>query len=241
MKLYGLIGFPLDHSFSKKYFTEKFKLQGIEDCRYDLFPLTDLDELPALLNQNPNLVGLNVTIPYKKTVIKYLQQSFIPAEISACNCIKIMEGNLAGYNTDITGFERSLLSHVKDRNIQALILGNGGAAEAVKFVLHKMGIHFKIVSRNGNDDLTYKEFNKKIIQESLLIINTTPVGTFPEIDSCPDIPYQFLTAQHILFDLIYNPAKTLFLKKGEEKGATIINGSEMLIIQAEESWKIWNS
>lgn len=244
MKVYGLIGYPLGHSFSQKYFTEKFLQSGISDSRYDLFPLETINLLPALLQHTPGICGLNITIPHKQNIIPFLDDTaHLPKGLSACNCIKITEGKMVGFNTDIAGFEQSLLPLLKPYHTNALVLGNGGAAEAVKFVLNKLKIHYKVVSRELHSDsqITYRNLNGKIIEEHLLIINTTPLGTFPNIGECPDIPYQYLTPQHYLFDLIYNPAKTLFLQKGEEKGAVIKNGYEMLVLQAEESWKIWNS
>lgn len=243
MKIYGIIGFPLTHSFSKKFFTQKFQKEGIKDCRYEVYPIGSAGEIKDLIAENPNLCGLNVTIPYKQSVLANLDDSDkIPAGLRACNCIRIKEGRTIGYNTDIIGFERSLLPHLKEQHTAALILGNGGAAAAVKFVLKKLKINFKIVSRKIHDDadLTYGDLTKSIIEQSNIIINTTPLGTFPDIDECPDMPYRFLTSEHLLYDLVYNPEKTLFLQKGEAFGATIRNGYEMLVLQAEESWRIWN-
>jgi shikimate dehydrogenase len=243
MRLFGLIGYPLSHSFSKKYFTEKFEKEGLTDCTYQLFPINSVDEIKAIISENPWLVGLNVTVPYKQLVLKHLDSiENIPAEVRACNCIRITDGKLTGYNTDITGFEKSFSPLLKSHHKKALILGNGGAAAAVKFVLKKSGIDFEIVSRRIHDSssLTYVDLNEKEIRENLIIINTTPLGMSPNENQAPDIPYEYLTTQHILFDLIYNPGKTLFLKKGEDQGALIKNGYEMLVIQAEESWRIWN-
>ena len=244
MKVYGIIGYPLTHSFSKKYFTEKFEQEEITGCVYETFPLNAINEFNELLNKTPELQGLNVTIPYKKQVISLLDDiKNIPVGIKACNCIRINKGKTFGYNTDITGFERSLVPLLKKQHTQALILGNGGAAEAVKYVLQKLNISFGIVGRRIEDDctLTYADLNEEIIEGSPLIINTTPLGTFPDVNEWPDIPYQYLTSGHLLYDLIYNPVKTIFLQKAEEQGATIKNGYEMLEIQAEESWKIWNA
>jgi shikimate dehydrogenase len=243
MRLFGLIGYPLTHSFSKKYFTEKFEKEEMNECRYDLFPLKTIDELPFLLKNNPELEGLNVTIPYKKQVVPYIDTAHIPPGLNACNCINISDGKLVGYNTDVTGFEKSLQPLLKSYHKKALILGNGGAAAAVLFVLNKLQISFEIVSRKLHDGstLTYRDLNKKIIEDASVIINTTPLGTYPAEDTCPEIPYQYLSEKHLLFDLVYNPAKTLFLQKGEKRGATIKNGEEMLNLQAEESWRIWNS
>jgi shikimate dehydrogenase len=243
MKIYGLIGYPLTHSFSKKYFIEKFIQEGIRDCSYELYPISSINELKDTIKQNPDLLGLNVTIPYKQSVLRHLSDTNkIPHGLRACNCIRIKDGKTFGYNTDITAFEQSLETGLKDYHNRALILGNGGAAEAVKFVLRKLKIGYKIVSRtiHHDTDLTYTDLNEAFISENKLIINTTPLGTFPVVDDCPDLPYRYLTDQHFLFDLVYNPEKTLFLQKGEERGATIKNGYEMLVLQAEESWKIWN-
>ncbi len=242
MRLFGLIGYPLSHSFSKKYFTEKFEKEGVAGCRYELFPLDSIEKLTALLEANPRLEGLNVTIPYKKQVVKYLHTSAIPAGLEACNCIRIQDGKLDGYNTDAPAFEKSLIPLLKSHHTKALVLGNGGAAEAVLFVLKKLGIPFNVVSRtlHKGSTLTYSDLDKRIIEESTIIINTTPLGMYPEVDACPDIPYQYISTDQLLYDLVYNPAKTLFLKKGEERGAAIKNGEEMLVLQAEESWHIWN-
>ncbi len=244
MKCYGVIGYPLGHSFSKKYFTEKFKQEGITDCSYQRFPLKTIDELKGLLVQYPGLLGLNITIPHKRSVLPYLTDaSNIPAGLNACNCIKIVGEKIIGYNTDIIGFKNSLLPLLKTNHIHALILGNGGAAEAVKFVLEKLNISYTIVSRQIHDGvhLTYADLDENIIKENSLIINTTPVGTFPNINDSPAIPYQYLGVEHLLFDLVYNPEKTSFLQKGEKRGASIQNGYEMLVLQAEESWKLWNA
>lgn len=243
MRLFGLIGHPLSHSFSKKYFTEKFDKLGLADCRYELFPLSTIDELPALLASNPELEGLNVTIPYKKEVLKFLDSSEVPAGLQACNCIRIEKGHLTGYNTDAIGFEKSIKPLLKPWHTHALVLGNGGAAEAVMYVLSKLRISFEVVSRSlhRGSTLTYDKLNKAIIEKSTVIVNTTPLGMYPKVESCPDIPYEFLTDQHLLYDLVYNPAETLFLQKGKQNGASIKNGEEMLVLQAEESWTIWNS
>ena len=244
MKEYGIIGYPLAHSFSEKYFSEKFKKEGIPSSSYTPYPLQSINEFPALLEQHPGLMGLSVTIPYKQQVLQYLNDiSNIPGGLNACNSIRIRDGELKGYNTDIVGFEKALLPHLKEQHSQALILGNGGAATAVKYVLQKLRISFTQVSRNPAEGvrLTYAGLDEKTIKENGLIINTTPLGTFPAVNECADIPYQYLTPRHLLFDLVYNPAKTLFLQKGEDRGAAIVNGYMMLVLQAEESWKIWNA
>ncbi|MBL7732112.1 MAG: shikimate dehydrogenase [Chitinophagaceae bacterium] len=243
MHLFGLIGQPLTHSFSKRYFTEKFEQLGLTDYRYELFPLASINELPALLQANPSLQGLNVTIPYKKQVLPFLSASFLPEGLNACNCIRIRDGKTEGYNTDVIGFEKSLVPLLKPHHTRAIVLGSGGAAEAVLYVLDKLGIDHLTVSRkaSGNKIINYNYLSNELINSSTLIINTTPLGMFPLEDSLPPIPYKLLTDKHLLYDLIYNPAKTAFLRLGEEKGASIKNGEEMLIIQAEESWKIWNA
>lgn len=243
MKRFGLIGYPLGHSFSKKYFTGKFEKEGITDCVFDLFPIPSIEEFPSLLKSYPDLKGLSVTIPYKQSVMQYLHEINIPAGIHACNSIKIDNGKLTGYNTDTVGFEKSFIELLKPHHKKALILGNGGATEAVSYVLQQLGIAYKIVSRkiHGTSTLTYGDIDEDIINEHMVIINATPLGTYPSVDTYPPIPYQFITARHYLFDLVYNPAKTVFLEKGENRGAAVKNGYDMLAIQAEASWEIWNS
>jgi shikimate dehydrogenase len=243
MRQFGLIGYPLSHSFSQKYFEGKFEKEGLTECHYELFPIKSIYELTEIVKKYPELEGLNVTIPYKQVVLKYLHSTEnIPDGLRACNCIKIDKGILSGYNTDVIGFEKSFIPLLKTYHTRALILGNGGATAAVIFVLKKLNIGFDIVSRkiHNGSSFTYKEIDEKIMSENLIIINTTPLGMYPNNDKCPDIPYQFITEKHFLYDLIYNPGKTLFLQKGEERGATIKNGEEMLVLQAEESWRIWN-
>ncbi len=243
MRKFGLIGYPLSHSFSKKYFSAKFEIEGIKDCSYELYPIEKIKELPLLLQQQ-QLEGLNVTIPYKKEVLPFLTE--VSAEvrmIQACNCVLISGENRIGYNTDTIGFEKTFAPLLQADHKKALVLGTGGASLAVCYTLQKLGIDFLMVSRNPNDrpdQITYTDLNKEILGKFSIIINTTPVGTYPLVNDCPDIPYQFLTGRHYLYDLVYNPAVTLFLQKGKERGAVIQNGAEMLVIQAEESWKIWN-
>ncbi len=244
MKQYGLIGYPLLHSFSKKYFTAKFEKEKIE-AYYELYELENISQLPELLNKKA-LVGLNVTIPYKELVLKYLNSlDETAAEIGAVNVIKIIcnDGNLElkGYNSDAIGFENSIKPYLQDWHKKALILGTGGASKAINYSLQKMGIQTTFVTRAPKPGmLCYNELTAEIIAENSIIVNTTPVGTFPHTDECPDIPYEFLTQNHLLFDLVYNPAETLFLKNGKEKGAQILNGEGMLIGQAEAAWKIWH-
>jgi len=242
MRLYGLIGYPLSHSFSKKYFTEKFEREGLKDCQYELFPISSIEDLPQLLKEHPELCGLNVTIPYKEQVLSYLDsENELVQAIRACNCIDRRDGKLKGYNTDVLGFERSLLEQWQPHHKKALILGTGGVSKAVQYVVQKMGLGYRYVSRKpGIHNFSYEQLTPAIMQEYTLIINTTPLGMYPNITEAPPIPYEALTPKHYLFDMVYNPDKTLFLKMGEEKGAVVRNGADMLEIQADESWKIWN-
>ncbi|HSN07684.1 MAG TPA: shikimate dehydrogenase [Hanamia sp.] len=244
MKIYGLIGRSLGHSFSEKYFAEKFKKENIRDCQYFNFELKDLgNEIPEL-KKKPDLAGLNVTIPYKTEILPFLDEiSTEVSEINACNCIKIKDGKWKGYNTDIIGFEKSFVPHLKPFHKKALVLGTGGASKAVVFVLKKLGIDFLKVSRNKSEAkgiISYEDLSEEMMKEFQIMINTTPLGTFPNINESPELPYGEITNQHYFFDLIYNPSKTQFLSLAEKKGAVIENGSQMLMLQAEESWKIWN-
>lgn len=241
MKLYGLIGYPLGHSFSKKYFTQKFAEEHL-NCRFENFPIENISMLPNLLQAHPALLGLCVTIPYKEKVIPYLHElSAEVQQIGACNSIRIREGRLTGFNTDTTGFRQSLLKQLQPYHTAALVLGTGGASKAVEYVLRQMGITCTLVSRSrAQGAISYTMLNMETIKHNLLIINASPVGTFPDTDRCPDIPYEGIGEQHFLFDLVYNPEKTLFLQKGEEHGAAIQNGYPMLIGQAEASWELWN-
>jgi shikimate dehydrogenase len=242
MRRFGLIGYPLSHSFSQKFFTEKFQREHITGCVYENFPIADISELPGILQQYPDLEGLNVTIPYKERVIPFLHhQDEVVQAIGACNCIRIKEGKLFGFNTDVAGFEVSLDKLLQPYHKKALVLGTGGAAKAVHYVLKKRGIEFIEVSRNpqGRNQISYADVDA-VMHDHLLIVNTTPLGMYPNVEEFPPIAYDMLTPRHYLFDLIYNPPATAFLKKGEEKGALVKNGGEMLVIQAEESWKIWN-
>ena len=245
MKLFGLIGYPLTHSFSAQYFTEKFEREGLEDYAFKAFPITNIDEFPDLLKNNPSLKGLSVTIPYKELVLQFVtNQSEEVKMIGATNSLKISRTTLIAYNTDIVGFEKSFVTHLKPHHKKALILGTGGASKAVQFVLRKLNINFLVVTRNSDlkkDFINYSMISESIMDEYNVVINCTPAGMWPLIDDCPDIPYNLINSNHYFFDLIYKPAKTLFLKKSELHGATIQNGYDMLIIQAEESWKIWNS
>ena len=241
MRHFGLIGFPLTHSFSQKYFAEKFQSLGITDCVYENYPLTDINELPALLLQK-NLRGLNITIPYKKQVMSFLtHQSAVVQKIGACNCMSMHDGMVSGHNTDVYGFRTSLQPFLMPNHQKALIFGTGGASAAVAYVLEELRIDYRYVSRTAGDNiLDYDSINESVLNSHHLLINTTPLGMYPQLDQYPAIPYEFLTPQHHLFDLIYNPAETKFLEKGRRQGATTQNGAEMLVLQAEESWRIWN-
>lgn len=242
MQRFGLIGYPLTHSFSQKFFTEKFAQEKITDAVYENFSLKDMDELHQVLQQHADLCGLNVTIPYKKQVLPFLTgASDAVQKMGACNCIKISGGKLFGYNTDVFGFEKSLLRFLQPHHRKALILGTGGASAAVEFVLQKLGIDYLFVSRTASENaISYAMLDGQVMATHQLIINTTPLGMYPKVEDCPAIPYQYLTAQHHLYDLVYNPAETTFLMHGKLQGATIQNGQEMLVLQAEESWRIWN-
>ena len=244
MNQYGLIGYPLSHSFSKKYFSDKFELEGIENHSYNLFPIEHIDDLPMLLSSFADLRGLNVTIPYKEYVLDFLDEiDDAAAAIGAVNTISIIDGKLKGYNTDVYGFEISLSKLIGKAKInQALILGTGGASKACAYVLKKLEIPFKYVSRTKKlGQLTYPELSEQIIDDYQLIINTTPLGTFPNEHTSPDIPYNNLSSKHYLYDLVYNPQVSQFLNRGKERGAAIKNGLEMLHLQAEKAWEIWNT
>lgn len=242
MRLFGLIGYPLSQSFSKKYFTEKFLNDGIADATYELFELENIQQFPSLL-QKHSLSGINVTIPYKQDVMAYLDELDEEAQaIGAVNCIKVENGKLKGFNTDAPAFERSLKMLLQPFHNKALVLGTGGAAKAVIHVLKKLQIEYVSVSRTKNQGLlTYDELTREVMQDHLLVINCSPLGSYPKVDTAPQIPYQQLTKKHYLYDLVYNPPLTLFLQNGQERGAAIKNGYDMLVGQAELGWKIWNS
>jgi len=242
MRQFGLIGKSLGHSFSKKYFTQKFENERIEGCHYNLFELPQIEDLVSLIKKAENLKGLNVTIPYKEEVIPFLDKLSTDAQkIGAVNTIAFTSSEIIGHNTDAYGFKHSLLPLLKPHHKKALILGTGGASKAIAFVLNQLDINYKFVSRNSNKGLVYKKLDESIIETHSLIINTTPLGTSPHTKQCPDIPYQYLTEQHLLYDLIYNPSTTLFMQKGLEKGSGVKSGYEMLILQAEKAWQIWNA
>lgn len=241
MKKYGLIGFPLSHSFSEKYFNDKFRKEGIEDCTYELFPLENIEDIRLLFEVNKNLAGLNVTIPYKESVIEYLDVlDPVAQKIGAVNCIYIDEIQRIGYNTDHAGFRDALKPLLRPHHTKALVLGTGGASKAILYALKELGIAYSLVSRSTNGkNLLYSDITEQIMQEHTIIINCTPMGMYPDGMTFPDIPYQHITAQHLLFDLVYNPAETLFLQKGKQQGAAISNGLEMLRLQADYAWEIW--
>jgi shikimate dehydrogenase len=247
MKKYGLIGFPLTHSFSKRFFTEKFDTEKV-DSSYDNFEIDNISRFPEIIKNNPELVGLNVTIPYKEQVISFLNELNDSArEIGAVNTVKISRSgsriHLKGFNTDTFGFETSLKPLLKEHHKKALILGTGGASKALKYVLGKLSIEFisASIEELKENEIRYEAIDKKMMGERLLIINATPLGTYPNIDTFPNIPYQFITEKHLLFDLVYNPEVTQFMAKGSAKGATVKNGYEMLLQQALKSYEIWNT
>jgi shikimate dehydrogenase len=243
---YGLVGKNISYSFSKNYFYEKFSMLQLQNFIYENFDMQSIDSLPVILNENrKSLKGLNITIPFKEEVFKYLDEVDDEAKtIGAVNTIKILDNyRLKGYNTDIYGFENSLKPILQKHMKRALILGTGGASKAVAFVLNKLEIAFKYVSRNpeNKETITYQSIDDKIIKKYHLIINCTPLGTFPEIEKLPDLPYEKLTNKHLLYDLIYNPSVSSFLQKGRDMGVAIKNGQEMLELQADRSWEIWNT
>lgn len=243
MRIYGLVGFPLEHSFSPRYFAEKFYREGIHDAAYRLFPLEDIAELPALLEREPGLLGLHVTIPHKRTVIPLLDGVDGHARaIGAVNTIVFAGGRRRGSNTDWTGFVESLRPLIDPkRHARALVLGSGGSSRAVRYGLERLGIGVSVVSRRrGAADLVYEDLDAGVMAGHGVVVNTTPLGMHPDVLSRPDIPYEALGPGHLCYDLVYNPEKTVFLIKAEQRGAAIINGLEMLERQAEASWAMWN-
>ncbi len=248
MNTFGLIGYKLGYSFSAKYFTEKFAKLQMKNHEYVNFELDNIDEFPKIFKKYKNICGLNCTIPYKQEVMQFLDEIDPEATaVGAVNTIKpIRNGDkliLKGYNSDIIGFKNSLSPMLSSEHKKALILGTGGASKAIKHVLSGLGIDFisaSIEDNLGTNELRYSDINNDIVAERTVIINATPLGTFPKVDACPDIPYDAITTNHVLFDLVYNPDITLFLKNGMSKGAKIKNGLDMLHGQAEASWKIWN-
>jgi shikimate dehydrogenase len=240
MQRYGLIGFPLKNSFSVNYFNQKFAEQGI-DAVYQNFALDSIAAFPELIKNHQDLNGINVTIPYKQQVIPFLNHLDIVAQkVGAINTIKFTQNELIGYNTDVFGFEKSILPLLKPWHQSALVLGAGGASKAVHYVLNKLGIKYTQVSRKSDEGLLYEEVDKSFIRSHQIIINCTPLGMFPLVDDFPPIPYNFITNLHLVYDLIYLPEETLFLKQAREKGAITKNGLEMLTLQAEKAWQIWN-
>lgn len=243
MKTFGLIGKNIDYSFSRTYFAGKFRSENIP-ARYINFDLENVDKFPAVIKTTPDLGGLNVTIPYKQEIIPFLDALDPNAEnIGAVNTIKInKEKKLTGYNTDYIGFSESLKPFLKPHHKKALILGTGGASKAVAFTFSKLGIAFTFVSRQPkNKILGYSDLTKELLEEYTILVNSTPLGTFPDIEKHPPIPFEYLTSSHLVYDLIYNPAVTTFMNKAKQKGATVTNGLKMLELQAEAAWKIWNS
>ncbi|MFR9650964.1 MAG: shikimate dehydrogenase [Rikenellaceae bacterium] len=242
MRKFGLIGRHLPHSFSGRYFAQKFEREGIIDCSYSLYEMESIEGVEQLLSDT-EMVGFNVTIPYKLEVMRYLTSLSEEAEaVGAVNCVKICGDEVVGYNTDIIGFEESLKRMLDGAApAKALILGSGGASMAVEYVLGRLGIDFTVVSRRGGEGrYNYEQLTAEVIEEHKLIVNATPLGTFPDVDSAPPIDYSVVTANHYLYDLVYNPPMTKFLSLGEQRGATICNGEAMLIGQAEAAWRIWS-
>ncbi|KJF45071.1 shikimate dehydrogenase family protein [Draconibacterium sediminis] len=247
MKRYGLLGYPLTHSFSKRYFTERFETEKI-DSTYDNFEIDSITKFPEVVKDNPEVIGFNVTIPYKEQVIPYLDELNDSAkEIGAVNTIRVTRTengvHLKGFNTDTFGFESSLKPLLKDHHKKALILGTGGASKALKYVLKKLGIEYisASIEELKENEIRYEDIDEQLICERLLIINATPLGTYPKVDTFPNIPYEFITDKHLLFDLVYNPEVTQFMAKGQANGATVKNGYEMLLNQAKKSYEIWNA
>jgi shikimate dehydrogenase len=247
VRIFGLIGYPLGHSFSRTYFTEKFRRERISGCIYENFPIKSIDEFPELLQRNPDLAGLNVTIPYKTEILKYVNITEDSVDqIGAANVLKIKRENgktyISAHNSDVNGIRDSLVPCTHGGKVtRVLILGTGGSSKAVDWTVRRMGCETILVSRSGRKGiLTYEDLTAELFASVQLIVNTTPLGMFPDIDSKPPINYNLLTSSHILFDLVYNPEMTAFLKKGKERGCTIITGMKMLRSQAERSWEIWN-
>ncbi len=240
---FGLVGKDISYSFSRGYFSDKFKNMGLSNYSYVNFDLKSINKFPEITENSNSISGLNVTIPYKEVVIPFLQSLDADAEkIGAVNTIKITENGLKGYNTDTYGFKHTILPFLKEHHTKALILGTGGASKAIAYVFKELGIEYTFVSRSsGEKKITYKELTKNTFKEYSVIVNCTPLGTHPNIKEKPALPYSFINEKHLLFDLIYNPEKTAFLLAGEAQGAAICNGQKMLELQAEKAWEIWNS
>lgn len=246
IKKYGLIGHPLSHSFSEKYFKEKFEKENISNCSYQLFDINNINLVSELIETTENLKGLNVTIPYKEKILPFLTDiDAIAKDIGAINTIKISDDKniLKGYNTDYYGFKKSLKPFLDINHERALIFGTGGASKTVKYVLNELNIDCLVVSRTPKNDaeISYADVNEYVIKHHQIIINTTPIGMFPDVNSFPEFNYDNITSKHLLYDLIYNPLETEFLKKGKQQGSITLNGLQMLKLQAEKSWEIWNS
>ena len=238
---FGLIGTPLSHSFSQRWFTEKFHREGLSDHRYDPFEIPSIDLLPQLIADTPELRGLNVTIPYKQSVVPYLHRvDPLAAAVGAVNTIRIADGEITGHNTDVEGFRRTLLPLLKGPKPRALVLGSGGASRAVVYVLKELGIKFRVVSRSRErGDITWDLLEPILVDVCKLIINTTPLGMHPEVGTLPPVPLKSIGSKHVVIDLVYNPAETLFLREAKARGATICNGMAMLEAQAQASWRVW--
>lgn len=242
-KRFGLLGRNISYSFSKDYFTEKFSTENLTECSYENFDIQDINDFPEIIKANRDLKGLNVTIPYKETIMPFLDElSERATKIGAVNVIKITkEGKLKGYNSDYYGFKKALEPLLLPHHKKALILGTGGASKGVAYALEELGIQHTFVSRKPAENaIDYSQITAEVFNENHIIINSTPLGTSPKTDEFPDIPYHFFTNSHIAFDLIYNPAETQFLKKAKAEGAIVKNGMEMLVFQAEKAWEIWN-
>lgn len=242
MNTYGLIGYPLGHSFSRKFFTEKFAKEGI-DAQYLNFEIPSIEEFPEIIKNNPTLRGLNVTIPYKQQVMQFLDDLSEEAKaIGAVNVVKVAEDGLTGYNSDVIGFVNSIKPLLKPHHKKALILGTGGASKAIHYGLtKKLGLETLFVSRSAREGvITYDDIDASVLKEYEVIVNCSPVGMFPHVDECPALPYKAMNENHLLYDLVYNPLETLFMKKGAEQGAAVKNGLEMLHLQAIASWNIWH-
>lgn len=243
MKRFGLIGKPLTHSFSQRWFTELFEREGLEQHRYDLMTLESVEDFPRLLRETPGLVGLNVTIPHKQSIIPYLDaMDPLAAAVGAVNTISIRDGKTTGYNTDVEGFRSTLIPLLDGKKPRALVLGTGGASRAVAFVLRELGIKFRMVSRSPErGDLTWNMLDPIVVKVCTLIVNTTPLGMYPDVNTAPLLPYDAIGKAHILVDLVYNPERTHFMELGKTKGATVVNGMRMLEAQAEAAWRIWQA
>ncbi len=247
MRVFGLIGFPLSHSFSEKYFAEKFRNENIKDAKYKLFPIESIDAMPNMIKNMPDLYGLNVTIPYKQEAMKYLDKlDDIASEIKAVNTIKIERENdsivLKGFNTDAYGFMDSMKPYLNNKHRKALVLGTGGASKAVIYVLKKLDIDYLMASRTPreNNHISYNDISVELLNDYKVIINTSPLGMYPKTDMAPDLPYHALGEDHLLYDLVYNPEETKFMALGKAQGAATCNGLKMLYLQAEKAWEIWN-